>query len=1024
MKSLRLNRKGQFSIIAALFAAAILISSVMVTYSTIRYNTSVSQPQIMNAVDETNLALKQVLGFTVGYYGSVMQVTGNSSYAYTESENYLNSGLNNIVDINPQWGTSFSVETLQLGTCWFTNSSWSQGNLNVTYNLPGLGIYGIAYSISSELSVQVLHSASQEQVSLTVTQDCNQPVVSLGRSNFKFYLYEDSNLTWGMVYPSDDPVVSSDGTYTLDIPSGINPQSFIIQVQDQRGIMVSASSFSHYTGTLTFNSTTVTGGNYVNQTNTQIDGLPDKGTHSNFAAQQQAPNGVYDTLTETNVGTQTQDYFPDSYNAQAGTSLLSGTLASLNRDDYSDMTFQSYASAYSGSQYVTTTYDYSNGASTNGGSSLQWTHTTGTGNDRILLVSIDTFSYSGAPATVSSVQYGSTPVTLSYTAQYSSNPQVRSYIYYLTNPASGTYTITVSFSSSTAASAGSSTYYNVDQTSPINNHNSATGSGSSQSVSVTTSGAYAKTLYADVGAQISSSYTISDSGGQNNRWSNTGSYKHGSTNYYFAGRGSDKSSSSSPISLSWTTTHSVNWAAVAVLLQPSKLPTQETCQIVFSGSSNTLSWDRLNWAIDALSSISTNVQMQLYNYNSGQYPSSGDGYLAGTLTTSNSTAVQTITANPTNFRDSLGRWQICLTATASVSTPFTVSVDLTRFTSGCTIYGANFEEQWINLNTTALLHPALCIDAGNVGSANLALSVWYGNAWQPLSSGLVSGWNNMSINSFLPSGSINFTIRFSAPNGYIRNSWQVAAALIRPESNLDLFNSLSNPSATVAVELLQNGTMIWLGQNLQVTGQTVPIPPVPVKALHVNETVGGVNQQVPFQIEDWASSYTVPLGLTDNATVFGNRQMVVFLVNTHVSAFTLWWNGSSQAVQTPLAFRNTQFHDTSGTLNNGQLSVSVSGDSLFTVTSTVVGKSTSSLANFMRINTNASTYGAGSAFVIVNGVVRDIIQQEAEWINGVGAVILPNGSVLPPTCRTIYANIVLTLPADASYLPSRRASSS
>ena len=268
MKSLKLNRKGQFSIIAALFAAAILISSVMVTYSTIRYNTNVAQPQIMNAVDETNLALKQVLGFTVGYYGSVMQVTGNSSYAYTESENYLNSGLNNIVDINPQWGTSFIITTLQLGTYWFTNSSYSQGELNVTYNLPGLGIYGIAYSISSELSVQVLRSTSQEQVYLTVTQDGNQPVVSLGRSSFKFYLYEDSNLTWGMVYPSDDPVVSSDGTYTLDIPSGINPNSFIIQVQDQRGIMVSASSFSHYTGTLTFNSTTVSGGNYVNETTT------------------------------------------------------------------------------------------------------------------------------------------------------------------------------------------------------------------------------------------------------------------------------------------------------------------------------------------------------------------------------------------------------------------------------------------------------------------------------------------------------------------------------------------------------------------------------------------------------------------------------------------------------------------------------------------------------------------------------------------------------------------------------------
>ena len=70
----------------------------------------------------------------------------------------------------------------------------------------------------------------------------------------------------------------------------------------------------------------------------------------------------------------------------------------------------------------------------------------------------------------------------------------------------------------------------------------------------------------------------------------------------------------------------------------------------------------------------------------------------------------------------------------------------------------------------------------------------------------------------------------------------------------------------------------------------------------MNETIDGVNQQVPFQIEDWASSYTIPLGLTNNATVFGNMQMIVFLVNTHVSDFTVWWNGSDQAIQTPLAY--------------------------------------------------------------------------------------------------------------------------
>ena len=76
-----LNRKGQFSIIAALLVAVVLVASVMTTYSAIRYNPVSEQPQILNAMDETNLGLKEILGFTVGYYGSVLKVTGNQTYA-------------------------------------------------------------------------------------------------------------------------------------------------------------------------------------------------------------------------------------------------------------------------------------------------------------------------------------------------------------------------------------------------------------------------------------------------------------------------------------------------------------------------------------------------------------------------------------------------------------------------------------------------------------------------------------------------------------------------------------------------------------------------------------------------------------------------------------------------------------------------------------------------------------------------------------------------------------------------------
>jgi hypothetical protein len=57
----------------------------------------------------------------------------------------------------------------------------------------------------------------------------------------------------------------------------------------------------------------------------------------------------------------------------------------------------------------------------------------------------------------------------------------------------------------------------------------------------------------------------------------------------------------------------------------------------------------------------------------------------------------------------------------------------------------------------------------------------------------------------------------------------------------------------------------------------------------------------------------------------------------------------------------------------------------------------------MRLNGQASTYGASPAYVIASGVVRDIVQQEAEWSNGA------------PNSPNLYAHIVLTLPANATY---------
>jgi hypothetical protein len=464
------NNKGQFSIIAALLVAVVLIAAVMTTYSAIRYSPLQGQPQVLSAIDEINLALKQILGFTVGYYGSVLKVTGNSSYARTLATNYLSSGLNNIGDIRPEWGPSFNVTTLVLTTNWFTRTSYSIGNVTVKYDLTGLGVYGISYSASSQLDVIISDSNSTSEARLTILKDEDEPLINLGRHNFDFYRYIYENSTWELINPTN--ITSyADGTYLIDLPSGVPGDSYMLQVEDSRGIIVTASSFSRYTVT------------------------------------------------------------------------------------------------------------------------MEW-------------------------------------------------------------------------------------------------------------------------------------------------------------------------------------------------------------------------------------------------------------------------------------------------------------------------------------------------DDGNYSAI---------------------------------------------------------------------------PNENIVAELLQNGTMRWLGQNLNLTDAAKPIPPVPVKAIHVTQTINGVDQEVPFQIEDWASEYRVPLGLTSNTTIFSNRQMIVFLMSSKVSKFAIWWNGSDDAVQTSLAYENIYFDDDPDNriLRSNRLTLRISSIPNFDITSTVGG--TTSTATFMRINSESPVYWASPAYVIYNGVVRDIIQQEAEWSTGI------------PNCPNVYSHTVITLPANVTY---------
>ena len=603
-----MNSKGQFSIIAALFVAVILVATVIMTYSMIRNSPIQEQPQFLSAIDETNFAIKQILGFTVGYYGSVLQVTGNSTYARELAVDYLFSGLVNTANMHPDWGTSIDVGNADLFTYWFMNTSYSAGTVNVNYNLTGLGISGIEYETSCRLSIQITNSSVINQARLIVTKDEGEPLINLGKRNFKFYRYDYAGSTWEFVNPSTEPTAFANGTYLIDIPPGVDPYSYFMLVEDSRGIIVVASSFRRYTCEFSWTAKSTKTLYAVTGSTAQILGAPD------------------------------------------------GNYATLGKGSTCEVT-----------------------------------------------------DYQGSTGTIRQV------------------------------------------------------YFNI-------------------------------TYYGAVSGILEWYYRL-DSG-------------------------------------SWTKIENLPKGGSA----PSPL---------------------------------------------------------------------TRTYNATNLRAS---WT------------------------------------WSNLNTTDVRF--LNNDDGTSEDAYV---------------------DAIYVTTVIESNEIYSTVQDS-----------------------------------IVAELLQNGTMRWLGQNLLLTTQAKPIPPIPVKAIHVNQTINGMNREVPFQIEDWNHNYQVPAGLTNNATVFSNRQMLVFLANRDVSKTTIWWDGRDNATQTSYAYRNRYFtgdNPSTGILTNGILTLRFGSE--FTVTSTM-GSSTCT-ANFMRINNKNPTYGSNLAYIIHHGVVRDVIHQEAEWSGGI------------PNCPDVYSQIILTLPANVTY---------
>jgi hypothetical protein len=109
-------------------------------------------------------------------------------------------------------------------------------------------------------------------------------------------------------------------------------------------------------------------------------------------------------------------------------------------------------------------------------------------------------------------------------------------------------------------------------------------------------------------------------------------------------------------------------------------PTQFTCEVELSGTANAQNWTQLEWTADlAFTTPNVITTLQLYNFNVSQYPTAGDGCITEVIGQTDVTRNQTITTNPTYFRDSGNNWKIKITGTKMDTIPFELKIDWIRF---------------------------------------------------------------------------------------------------------------------------------------------------------------------------------------------------------------------------------------------------------------------------------------------------------------------------------------------------------
>ena len=193
-------------------------------------------------------------------------------------------------------------------------------------------------------------------------------------------------------------------------------------------------------------------------------------------------------------------------------------------------------------------FDAASSSSDTDVSSLSWSHTTGNGNDRMMIVGA---SIRGG-ASISSVTYGVQSFTNIRVDQPGSD--IRTELWYLEDPSDGTGNVQINLSPDQSLVAGATTWTGVGQAAVLGNDAGATGHGSTASVDVDSASGE---VVVDVVGTQNAGATVAVGLGQTERWNTQGQHCNGAVSSELG---------ATSVTMSWDLATVESWAVSAVAL--------------------------------------------------------------------------------------------------------------------------------------------------------------------------------------------------------------------------------------------------------------------------------------------------------------------------------------------------------------------------------------------------------------------------------------------------------------------------